>query len=93
MNINMNEVPATFPEMVEAMSEAERARERVRDLQPVFCVKPSNEMRHDQSPRKLLLSRRLPRLRGRRTVLPRRKPKPRKARRNERVSDRLQEGR
>ena len=49
MNINMNEVPATFPEMVEAMSEAERARERVRDLQPVFCVKPYNEMRHDQN--------------------------------------------
>ena len=51
MHTPIDEIPASFPSfpMVEAMSEAERARERVRDLQPVFCVKPANTAKHDQN--------------------------------------------
>ena len=36
----------TFPEMVEASLEQQRARERVRDLQPVFVPHPVNEINH-----------------------------------------------
>ena len=46
MNINMNEVPTTFPELAEASLEAERTRQRIRDLQPVFVPHPVNEINH-----------------------------------------------
>lgn len=36
----------TFPEMVEASLEQQRARERVHDLQPIFVPHPVNEINH-----------------------------------------------
>ena len=36
----------TFPEMAEASLEQQMARERVRDLQPVFVPHPVNEINH-----------------------------------------------
>ena len=36
----------TFPEMLEASLEQQRARERIRDLQPVFVPHPTNEINH-----------------------------------------------
>lgn len=36
----------TFPEMVKAELEQQRARERIRDLQPIFVPHPVNEINH-----------------------------------------------
>lgn len=39
----------TFPEMVEAVTEEQKLRERIRDLQPAFCYKPKDIANHDHN--------------------------------------------